>query len=886
MSFSVYNTALGYTVWISKTFITGTPTATNHVHIGATLADTMVNLMANLNANDGDLNASFEASGTNGFYVNLFVPETYVYNPLTDPGSTITTFSYEDVTVPDNDVLEPLNLKDISIRIFDTYINDRILIEELAGANACKIDWNAGDDLYTSLMVSKLVFNMLVPEADDAHFIHLFSGDEQRYRVEVIAIDADDNEQMIWQGFLLPDQYNEPYKNVSFFVDFTATDMIGALKGKYLPQWYYQNSFPVGQLLAYMLGATGLQQNLIVKPSVVPADPVLGFENMVVDLNEYYDGGKLKDLHHILEKVLFSVVSVIYSYRGYWFIEGITRRKDVTSTALQFDTTGTRIQDIEVEKNVVDCGYKLQPTPNFTALTPFRKVNVNFTASGTKNLYSDNVAKIDDDKNYTSMYAGGYFTGTIPALPITYSETYGTYLLNNWYPHLNGDFIYLGMIATKLLWKIINPSSYSGASYSGYNYTAAMSLANYIECPEQPFVKKGVKYEFEVTFKVEKLNFEANNTDVTNRLNTGELDSKLFPFQLFIAGVEKFSNREGFGSADSYRYKITDNSEEHRITLLNILDGYDHELTFNLKFTFRPEEDGVLAFRILMPRIASYDKIRVGGTALYTCELLKLTAIDGLAESDDTIATRDINYTQELDYELGISCTQDNSVVNSFALNRPKNQNYFKTVPRADTPYEMDGYHTYTPNIALQLQLATWKTTDLISTLLFRKRFIDACFLHKVSGEEIPFTSLWVYFNNPVSRMGYLTAYDGYPNIPKGYKAYPSVDADDVLKFMQVEYAAEDYTKRLDWKLYGSDEINSFTKTVAKALHGVRPDMCYRLEASALELLFPDCLIGFYFDDDDRNFIPTTLNLDLFGGKTSFVATEAKFTEFNDLNYE
>lgn len=880
LSFTVYNVALGYTKTITKTFVSGTPSNVNQVKIATTLAGTIVNLLDNLSVNDVDLNTVFLVNNSSSFIVGFCVPEIYVFTILTDPGTTV--FSSQTVVIPLNDILLPLNLKHISIRLFDTYINSRILIQELAASDACKIDWDSGDDFFKTLMVSRLVFNMLVPDASDAHFLHLFSGDEKRYRVEVVALDMAANEQLIWQGFLLPDQYNEPYKNVSFFVNFTATDVIGSLKGRYFPQWYYQNSFPIGQLLAYLLGETGLRQNIIVKPAILPADSLLRFENIVINLMAYYDNGKLKDLNAILESVVKSIGCVLYNYRGYWWIEGINRRRDVAVSALQFDGLGNRIQDIDVEKIAVDCNYILQPTPVFSALTPYKLAKLSFKPLGTKNLYSDHVVDISDSEYFKTAYNSGNYSGPSHIQP----EVYATHLLNNWNTHLNNDFLYLGMAGRQLLWKIINPSVYGIGSYAGYNYNAAMSLDNYIESNEKPFVKKGILYELEFALKVEKLNFDENNEKVTQWLNSGELDNKIFPFQIFIAGVEKFSNRIGFDTTNLYRYKISDESQEKRVTVLNVLDGYDHTINFTLKFNFRPENDGLLNLRFLMPVIGNSDKIRVGGDSLYSCETLKLSVVDGLDESEDTLAVRPINYTQELDYDLGLSCTQDNSVLNSIALNRPVNQNYFKTISRADTPYNISGWHFYAPVTALELRLSTWKINDLISKLLFRKRLIDNCFLRKVSGEEIPFTSLWVFFNNPVSRMGYLTSYDGFPNIPKNYKAYPSIAAGDELLYMYVEYPKEDYKKRLNWKLYGSSDIDTFPKTLAKALHGVRPEVCYQLEATALALLFPDCLIDFYFENSDRNFIPTKLNLDLFSAKTSFVATEAKFTNLTDITYE
>jgi hypothetical protein len=45
-------------------------------------------------------------------------------------------------------------------------------------------------------------------------------------------------------------------------------------------------------------------------------------------------------------------------------------------------------------------------------------------------------------------------------------------------------------------------------------------------------------------------------------------------------------------------------------------------------------------------------------------------------------------------------------------------------------------------------------------------------------------------------------------------------------------------------------------------------------------------LVNFNFYNESRNFKPSTLTLDLFNGTTSFVATETKFEELNDIQYE
>lgn len=880
MSFSVFNVALGYSKWLSKTFVTGVPAATNQVRIGATLAETMTNLLANLNANDLDGIATYEASGTNGFYVNLRVAATWSFTNLTDPGSTITTLSTETITVPSADTLPVLDYKHISIRIYDTYENERILIQELASANACKIDFNGGDDLTKALAISKLVFNMAVLDAQDAKFLHLFSGDEKRYRVEVVGINATDDEQLLWRGFLLPDQYNEPYKQVLFFVDFTATDMIGSLKGKYFPAWYYQNTLPIAKVIAYCLEQTGLAQNLVVKPSVVPESELYTWEAIGINMLDFVDGEKYKDCYEILEDIVSSNLMTLYSFRGYWWLEGIHRRAELQTTNLQFDTNGVRIADLITEKELVDCGAKLQPTPYFNAVTPWRQVNVNFDLNGTKNLYSDNIVSLQKSDIYSTQYSSGNYVGAPAPSPVV--ETYAVGKTKDWLVNLNSDFLYMNFNFHKLMWKTTLPSS-----FDNYNYTEAMALNNYLESKEKPFVKPGVLYELEAEFLVERMIVSVANTPevMKIKLANGDYD-KLFPIQIFVDGVEKYSNRPSFGGNSNLRYEATGNFTSATGQLIDV--------TYKLKFQFKLEVEGQLGFRILIPIFQNgagavdgvESQTNLNFNCFFSCNTLKLTALEGYDENEDLIAYRDINFTQEYDFDIPISCTVDNSVKNSFAIGYPINDNYIKTISRTLNPYPIVNYNYFSPTTLLDLNLDTFQINYNLLNLLFAEGKLKSCFMEPVSGSAYLFESLWYNFNNPICRLGYLTSYTGFPVIPKNYKAYPAVDSTDVLKYMHVEYAPENFANRLRWKLVGSTTVDTFPKTVAKALHGIQAETMFRLEASALALLWPCNLIDFYFNNEDKVFIPTTLNLDLFAGKTKFIATEAKFTELTDIQYE
>jgi len=878
MSLTVYNTALGYSNTLSKTFISSFSLQPNQVQRGATLTETMVNLLANLNANELDGNATFTASSTNGFYVDFNIVENYSYTfssgtyiaDYTVSAETVTPVYLEPIT------LEPLDVKDVSIRIFDTYTNDRILIEELASASACKIDWDGGDDLYKSVMASKLVFNMLVPEAEDVHFLHLFSGDEQRFRVEVVAIDANEIEQLLWQGFLLPDQYNEPYQQVSFFVDFTATDMLASLKGKYLPPWYYENKLPIAQVFAYCLAQSGLHQNLLVAPALIPEGNFNLWHSINVDLRSFIDGEKFKDCYSIVESILVSQMLTIYSYRGYWWLEGISRKNNTSFLNYQFDTDGNRIADVIFEKKIVDCGGSLQPTPMFTALTPWKSVNVNCDAKGTNDFFTDNIVSVANTKAFYSYYQSqGLSLAFFGTIPFQY-QFLGVIRNKKWIENINSSFVVRDFNNGKNLMWSTDPFLVDD---NNYNFTEAMVLTNYLECPEQPYVKPGILYELELEFS---FSINVYNSNFIEKLKDGYYD-KLVPFQVFINDIEKFSNRPSFNSQSDIRYKIQGTDK-------GINNTYD--LIYTLKFNFKTEIEGFLKFRVLMPIL----KKSLGGAENITCpsvvifEKLSLTAVDGYDENKDTIGVRDVNYTQELDYDIKITSTIDNSVLNSFGIGYPVSQDYFLTIDRTNDAIDVTTNHVFTPATLLDLIYSTWIIPNDLFQLLFTKYGSKKLFLEKASGIKELFTSVWYgvkRIGGPTApRMGFLKSYEGFPVIPKNYKAYPDVAADDVLKYMNVRYASEDYSKRLKWRLWNSAVIDTYPKTVAKGLHAVQPEVMYRLEASALKLLFPTDLIDFYFDNEDKNFIPTRLQLDLFNGKTTFIATEAKYVEFEDISYE
>lgn len=871
------NPALG--VFINRYFINGfVVDPVNQSLLGATTEATLENLYNSILAFNSNPNVVYTLDFP-FIYIDFVQDEVYDLNITYDSFGAfeITT---DEILPPEPETVEPLSINDISIEVIDTYTNERILIEETAQANACVLKYDGGDDLSKSIVASTLDFNMLVANGEDAHFLHLFTGDEKRYKVKVNAIDDEENVQLIWQGFLLPDQYKEPYIKAPLFVNFTATDMLGTLKGKYLEPWYYQNTFPISQVIAYCLAQTGLEQNVLVKPSVVPANLSYGFEKITVNLKAFLDNDKRKDLYEILTSVLESKGISIMNYRGYWVLDGFSRKRETEGLYLQFNTDGNRIDDLSLNKLTKTAYFEV--TPTVSAVSPWKQVDVKFDANGTENLFSDEVVAIKKDEIYEGRYVSAGFVGMVT--PQTDNPRVKKMKL--WNSVLNSDFIFEQKFNYGIFYKSSLPPS-----YLNYNYTEEMALNNYIESTEQVYVEIGVLYEFEIECKAERMILPAASHElVTEALKNGYYD-KIFPFQLFLDNVEKFSNRPSFANNLNLRYEV---QEEKLGTGL-----FSKKWTFKLKFSFKTEASGYLKFRMLMPIFSNanggnLDKINTSLSNIYSINKLSLKAIDGYDENQTISAYRDINYTTKNDYSVDLSCSPDKSVINSFGLNYPLNQNYFKTINRALDNVDRVGYHHFAPNTILELNFNTWQSDFNAVDYIFAQNNHKSVFLQKASGQRVAFDSLWFYRKTTSSfpylsiywKLAYLTSFEGFPNIPKKYRAYPDVAPEDVLKYMHVEYPSEDYSERLRWKVFGTDEVLSFPKALAKVIHGLQSETLFTVEGRMYDIVFPHDIVAFYFKDENRSFIPTKTTIDLFAGKTGVFLMEDRFEELNDISYE
>jgi hypothetical protein len=859
-SITITNALLGFSKTITKTFISGNPSTIDQVKLVTGInSGSFYKFYLNLVEHNSDLNISFvyNTSATNPSI-------DIIFNPIADYAVAVQENANGKLivnavtTIADAPyILAPLAVQDVAIEIIDTYTNTTMLVEEFTAANSPKLEWNGGDDLRAVFMTSKLTFNMIVKDAEDAKFLHLFTGDEQRYKVKVSSVDDAEVFTLIWQGYLLPDQYTEPWTGAAFFVEFTAVDMVASLKGKYFEPWYYPNRFPIAELIAEILKLTGLEQNLIVTPSIVPADPLLKWENIIVPIEQYFDGKKYSDVYQILQDVLEANCLTLYSYRGYWFIEGFSRKKDTQVLASEFDGAGRFYQTINYTKKSKQYIHS-EGSVNFTGITPFVNVFVDSNSKGDKNLLSDEVVRIDN-----------VFT-----VQNSQQIIWNPREFKDWIVNTDGNFAYRPSLnanrALKLFYQNhpINPIG---------TYNEATGIMNYFECPENPYLKKDVLYELEVQFEAF---FGAGNIPLLKAsLENGKLDNTL-NFQIFVNNKEVLSNRPSFVISKKIDYERSN------------VSAYDFAIIgkFTLQYEFKLIESGFLKLRIIYPILMTGVGLEAPGTP-YNIDIkkLKIKVVEDYDLSENVNAVRNINFTEKLEYNTKFNSSYDNSFVNNFGLGKPKNTDYLFEIDTTDSNPDYNGYYgNFDVNQNNLVTIKYWNIDLETYNRLFVDKFTKTFFFEKLSGEKKYFTSFLRYKpNDNYIVLGFINAFTGLEaSLPKGLEAYVDYQSTDILKYMAILYDTENLSKRLSWKIYGTSEVLVYNKTVAKLLHAIQPEPMFRLDTTVLDLVFPENLVSFLYNGQNKKFIPTTLTLDLFEGKTIVTATEAKFVELTDINYE
>jgi hypothetical protein len=248
------------------------------------------------------------------------------------------------------------------------------LILHFAERGTINLNWMGGDDKTQPIVGSELNFTLEVLDGEDAKYDQYFTTNEQKWKVTKI---LSDTQEIVWQGYLLPESYDEPYAYPLFYVNFSAVDGLGLLKGKTLAPDFYEKEHYVTEVLAACLKLTGIPFDIYLAPAI-QNHLKKKWHQIVIDGRKYYDEDKLPSAFEILEELLSSMRCQLFQAQGRWYIEGINKRHLVTVNFDKYSIDGVYKGSVDVAKNVKKLTWL--PTPSVSMVPAYKEVTVTHDA--------------------------------------------------------------------------------------------------------------------------------------------------------------------------------------------------------------------------------------------------------------------------------------------------------------------------------------------------------------------------------------------------------------------------------------------------------------------------------------------------------------------------
>jgi hypothetical protein len=201
------------------------------------------------------------------------------------------------------------------------------------GGNPCVINWlGEGDDKFAHFKASEAAVEFV--NTSNLQFLDLFLATNKSYKVRIYR-----GSDPIWQGWINPEYYSEPFVSVESHIitTITATDGIALLKNvKYPIPSYTVFKHSVISYIATCLSQIGLDNSMSIKVALgmsatTSADGVVTsrlLEKLFIDYRSIRetDDGDIRSCYDVLELILKSLNARIYQFADAWHIERIDHK--------------------------------------------------------------------------------------------------------------------------------------------------------------------------------------------------------------------------------------------------------------------------------------------------------------------------------------------------------------------------------------------------------------------------------------------------------------------------------------------------------------------------------------------------------------------------------
>lgn len=258
-------------------------------------------------------------------------------------------------------------MENLSINIYDEENLEAVTIFERAQLGSIVLTRSGNNSKTDKIIGSDLQFNMLVNDRSDGKFFDLYASDEKRFRVRML---DEDTGAIVFEGHLLPEQHEEPWKGGPFFVNFVATCGLGTLKNVYLPPEFYYQEKSVIQLFCACLKLTLV--DLPVRFSFALSNIAVGWNSLKLSPSRWLDNdGEKLDAYSILEK-LCSFGLCVFQKKGYWVVMGWNKRNFITRDFQVYNTDGVFQSNESFIQRVES--YKFRQHPMIRTIAPLKAI--------------------------------------------------------------------------------------------------------------------------------------------------------------------------------------------------------------------------------------------------------------------------------------------------------------------------------------------------------------------------------------------------------------------------------------------------------------------------------------------------------------------------------
>jgi|GEM_PF-5524105 len=772
----------------------------------------------------------------------------------------------------------------LNIAIVNTLQNSMPLVVEFSERTTPVLKYNGGDERHQYMMPSELTFTMEVSDASDLFFKHLFTGNESNYKVDLL----DQDDVILWRGFLLPEQYNEPYEHALLYVTFTATDGLARLKEKFLPTTFYDGTHSVITVLHRCLQLTNLAQEIYFAPSFKNDAGSINtdWNKIFIDLRTYKKTDKPDSCYKIIESLLETLGCSLVTYKGIWYITGHNRTltSDNSTIVLQYyryavDGTPAGFVDVPLVPEFVN----FEASPEITLLPPLQRVTATWDIDERENPLPDDAIQ----QPYTLLFPFTNPPATRHWQSIGTGINVGREILGQRRVPISyglyGNAIGNGGLTADEIQRRLN--IISAPEFIALKYFNRIITANenfYMQLLVPVYLKSEpdfIDVDIEI---VAMIQYGSNTGQFPVLYDAGKYGNQNINYEILIDGVPMLSNRLNYENRDGYLLEFSPEGDD------NLAGDNPRRVSgvLSLKDLQLPLAGGLLQVRLY----AVADPLNELG--VYAVGFRKLDIRYSARDTIVTDVTRDIDWTtvQELDVTHGGSV--GDMTYKGFTLNATDTETANYTIqpiigvfPLSSgfvIPYVSTQYVEVTVTVYAALQAAV-----AAGDTLYGKKFNETVY----TQFKTVFAPSFMMFRTVGIGAGtryfvYLEYVDG--TLFRSFIIFAQLQQDTLYTYTLVVAPQVPRAFRERWSRIGAPqqfENRTYSEVRAQMVHDTTPQVLVKIDASIFGLWSPLELMRYKLDGF-KNFIPVNLSLALDQGMTTVTMIELEYdnevaTSFN-----